>query len=253
MTRIERQKRIVELVAHHDRMTVSGLSSMFNCSMMTIRRDLEYLEREGLVKKIHGGVVNARPDALQSTFYDRIKESSSEKTLIGRAAAGLVKNGDVVFFDSSTTTYAAVDNLPYDLSCTAITCGLVTAVKLATKPRINVIVIGGSVDKTTLTSVNFIATKQISLFQADLFILSTNSISYPEGIYEQSLPLIELKKCFAAQAKRTVLLADHRKFDRKSLSLSLELEDISTIITDGEAPRPVIEKIRALGVEVRVV
>jgi DeoR/GlpR family transcriptional regulator of sugar metabolism len=253
MAKQERQKKLMDLLNQNERMEVSDLAERLNCSMMTIRRDLEFLENEGVVKKIHGGVINLKNDYLQSSFYDRIKECSREKMLIGQAAVELIKNDNIVFFDASTTSLAAVDNIPNSLSFTAITNGLMTAVRLSSKPYVNVIAIGGDIDSPTLSSVNFLAIKQIELFQADLFILSTNSISYPEGIYENCLPLIELKKSFAARAEKTILLADHRKFNRKSLSLSLELKEISTIITDKKAPSSIIDKIKTSGVEVIVV
>ena len=253
MAKSERQKKLMELLRQNERMEVSDLAQILNCSMMTIRRDLEFLEKEGAVKKIHGGVINLKNDYLQSSFYDRIKECSVEKTLIGQAAVKLIHNDDIVFFDASTTALTAVDNIPNSLSFTAITSGLMTAVHLSSKPYVNVITIGGDLDKPTLSSVNFLANKQIDLFQADLFILSTNSISYPEGIYENYLPLIELKKSFAARAKKTILLADYRKFNRTSLSLSLELQELSTIITDKKAPSSIIANIKTRGVEVIIV
>jgi DeoR family fructose operon transcriptional repressor len=253
MHKMGRQKEILELLSQCERIEVAELSSKFDCSMMTIRRDLEELQAEGIVRKVHGGVIYLRGNSAQPSFYDRIKECKEEKALIGRAAAELIKNGDIVFLDGSTTCLAAAENIPHSLSFTAITNGLMTAVRLSSKSNTDVIVIGGAVDSPTLCSANFLAIRQIEMFQADLFLLSTNSISYPEGIYEKNLSLIELKKSFAARAKKTVLLADYRKFERKSLSLSLELKDIAVVITDKRAPAGILAELRGRGMEVIVV
>lgn len=250
----ERHKKLLDLLNQNEMMEVSDLARILDCSMMTIRRDLESLSTEGLVKKIHGGAVSVKSnDFLQPSFYERIKENSEEKNRIGKAAVNLLQNDDIVFFDGSTTSLAVVDNIPGSLSLTAITNGLVTATRLASMPNINVIIIGGDVNSPTLSSANYVAKSQIEIYKADYFFLSTNSVLYPEGIYEKSMSLIEIKKSFAAQAKKTVLLADHRKFNRNSLSLSLEFKDISIMITDKKTPAAILDQIRASNVEVIVV
>lgn len=253
MIKQERQRMIVDLMNQNDMMGVADLAERLNCSMMTIRRDLESLENEGTLKRIHGAAINVKNDYLQPSFYDRIQECSEEKIRIGKAAIELIKNGDIVFFDGSTTALTAANNIPESLHITAVTNGLMTAVSLASKPNINVIIVGGDINSPTLSSVNFLAKKQIELFHADHFILSTNSISYPDGIFEKSLALIDIKKSFAARAKNTILLVDYRKFNRNSLSLSLALEEISTIITDIKAPPDEVSEIRGIGIEVIVV
>jgi len=234
-------------------MSVAELSERLNTSMMTIRRDLEDLEKEGIVKKVHGGAVLLKHDKEQPTFQERIIEYSSEKQRIGREAAKLVTQDSIIFFDSGTTPLAVIDNISDELEFTAITSGLMTAVALCNKPKVNVVSIGGEVHCSSYTSVNHLAVEMINRFHADIAFISTKAFSVPGGTYEPLLPLIEVKKAIVEVSKKVVLVADHSKFDNKSLCLSIPMQDIDLIITDDKTPGHIVTEIKNLGKEIIVV
>ena len=253
MLKTQRQKNLVDLILSNEVMSVADLSERLNTSMMTIRRDLDFLEQKGIIKKIHGGAVLIKNESNQPTFHERIDEYSDLKQRIGKEAVKLIKEGSVVFFDAGTTTLAAVDNLPEDLEFTAITTGLMTAVALCRKPKVNIVSIGGNIHCSSYSSTNHIAVDMIKSFNADMAFISTKAFSLPQGTYESLLQLIEVKRAIVSVSKKVVLLADHSKFESKSLSLSVPTKNINMIITDNLAPVKIIDEIKKTGIEMIVV
>lgn len=234
-------------------MSIADLSEKLNSSMMTVHRDLEYLEQKGIVKKVHGGAILVKSENNQPSFHERIDEYSKEKSRIGKEAAKLIKEGSIVFFDAGTTPLAVIDSIPGDLEFTAITTGLMTAIALCNKPNVNVINIGGNIHHTSYSSTNHISVELIKRFNADLAFISAKAFSLPEGTFEPLLPLIEVKRAIVSVSNKVVLLLDHSKFETRSLCLSIPIEEIHTIITDSRTPKNFIDELREMGKEVFVV
>jgi DeoR/GlpR family transcriptional regulator of sugar metabolism len=250
MFKEERQKNLVDLLTSSQAMSVYDLSKELNSSMMTIRRDLEDLELKGVIKKLHGGAVLVKEDMIQPPFEERINESGIEKQAIGKAACGLIRNGDIVFFDAGTTTLAAAQSVPDDLEFTAITTGLMTAIVLCGKPRVNVIHIGGCIHHTSYSSTNQMSVEMIRRFNANMAFISTKAVSFPEGTFESLLELIEVKQAMVSVSEKVILLADHNKFVTKSLCLAIPMDKIHLLITDSQTSEEVLGKIRETGVHI---
>lgn len=248
----KRLKFILDLMKEEEIIRVTELARQLNLSTMTVRRDLTYLEKQGLIKKIHGGATLAEKEDDDPPFFDRVIKFSEEKTCIGIAAAKLIKPHDIVFMDAGTTTYAMVQHIPEDHIFTAISTGLMTTVLLSSKPNINLISIGGDIHRDSLSSVNTVAIEQIKKYNADLAFISTKGIYVDEGAFEWLVSLIDVKKAMASMSRKTVLLADHSKFGKKSLSLTIPTDRIDIIVTDSKTPNEVIKYLRGRGVEVIV-
>lgn len=247
-----RQKELMKLLKIDNMMSIFDLSQKLNSSMMTIRRDLDNLEKTGIVKKVHGGALLIKNE-IQPPFYDRVEELNNEKDRIGRKAGELVVSGAIVFFDAGTTPLAVIEYIPDDIEFTAITTGLMTAVALCNKPRANVICVGGNIHHSSYSSMSYISVDQIKKFNADIAFISTKAISIPYGTYEAQLQLIEVKRAIVEVSNKIVLLADHSKFETNSLSLSIALDKINLIITDNQTNVIDIEKLRKLGKDVILV
>jgi len=250
MLKTQRQESLIKLLEADSIMSVSDLSRRLNSSMMTIRRDLEYLEQKGIVKRIHGGVILSKPEADQPSFYERFEEFSAEKHAIGRIAAGMIQPGQIVFFDAGTTALAAVEYIPDDLEFTALTPGLLTAAALCNKPGVNLISLGGYIHKSSFSATNTLTIESILNFHANLAFITTKAFHFPEGTYEAQLPLIEVKRAMTAVSEIIILLADHSKFDKRSLSHAIPLEKINKIITDDKTPAAICESLRNKGIEI---
>ena len=249
MAKNQRQEKLLLILAKKKTVKVSELIESVKFSPMTIHRDLEWLEQNGIVKRSHGDVTLIRNDAGQPSFHERISEFSHEKYIIGKRAAKLIKPGSVVFFDAGTTPLAVTDHIPDDLKFTAITTGILTAAALCGKPLINVISIGGSIHHSSYSSVNRMAVDSIQNFHADLAFISTKSVILPEGTYEPNLPLIEIKQAIVHSSDKIALLADNSKFETKSMCKAVPLEMIDTIISDSGLASRYLQQIEQSGKE----
>lgn len=251
MYKEKRHKDMIDLLSVNNIMSVSELSEKLNASKMTIRRDLEYLEEKGIAKKVHGGALFIKNENYnqQPSFYDRIDEFSEEKKKIGKAAASMIEDGDIIFIDAGTTSLSVAHNIPDNIECTAITTGLMTAVTLCGNPKINVISIGGSIHSSSLSAIDQMAIECIDKFNANKAFISTKAITLPNGTYEAQLSLIEVKKRIVKQSDKVILLADHSKFESKSLCKAIPISDIDVIVTDGGLAQNLADTIRDLGIE----
>ena len=244
MHKEQRHRDMIDLLSINNIMSVTELSERLNASKMTIRRDLEQLEEKGFIKRVHGGALYIRNNDLQPSFYERINEASDEKKKIGKAAAELIENDDIVFFDAGTTSLSVAYHIPDNIEFTAITTGLMTAIALCDKPKVNIINIGGSIHTSSMSSINHMAIENICKFNADKAFISTKAVALPEGTYEAQMALIEIKKAIVQQSEKIILLADHSKFKTKSLSKAIPLNDIDIIITDSKIPEILVDEIK---------
>lgn len=249
MNRSERHKKLVEIIKETTAISVSDLSDKLCVSMMTIRRDLNSLEQQGVIKKIHGGAFFLKndideSDTVQPSFQQRINEHGDYKNKIGKEAVKHINQGDVVFFDAGTTTLALVSHIPPDLEFTAITPAIITAASLCNFKNVNVITIGGDIHHSSYSSVNYMAIEMIKKLNASTAFISTKALVSPIGTYEAVLPLVEVKRAIVEASEKTILLADHSKFEMKSLCKSISIEDIDLIITDEMAPADAVDELR---------
>lgn len=243
----------MDLLGSRGAVSISEMAGTLGASMMTIRRDIDSLEKEGLVRKMHGSAVLVGSDSSQPSYHERVAECQEEKDRIGKAAAAMIWKGSIVIFDAGTTPQAVVQHIPQDLEFTAITTGLMTATALCSRTNANVICIGGNIHQSSYSAINYFATEMIARFHADLAFISTKSVSLPDGLFEMQLPLIEIKRAISAVSDKVVLLADHRKFSSKALCLSVPIKEIDLIITDGQVPEDAQALLDSLNIEYKLV
>ncbi|GHU16479.1 GntR family transcriptional regulator [Spirochaetia bacterium] len=248
MVKSLRHKNIMEMLNSKGAVSISEIAASFGASMMTIRRDIDILEKNGQVCKMHGFATLAGETA-QPPFQERAGEFTEEKNRIGRAAAAMIKKDSIVMFDAGTSTLAITQYIPEDLEFTAVTTGLMTAAALCNCKKANIICIGGNIHHSSYSVINYMGIEMLSRFRADLAFISTKAISLPEGLFEMYLPLIEIKKAIVSHSDKIVLLADHSKFSAKALCLSVPLQDISLVITDDGLPENVLKKLAEMGKE----
>lgn len=248
---IQRQEALIDLVEKKGVISVSELSETLSVSQITIRRDLGHLAKEGLVERIHGGALK-KVETFQSSFFARQKLQKVEKEKIGKRAAELIKDGDVVFFDASSTTLEVAKNLPESIHITAITPALYTTCELCKKPQISIILIGGEIEKQTMSTIGSSAIRKIRQYNTDKLFLSTHAVSLKEGIFERLLALVEVKRAMIKSSKEVILLADHSKFGFVSLLKVIPIKQINVVITDDKTSPEYIKILEGEGVEVLI-
>lgn len=251
----QRRQRIVALVREAGSVTVAGLEGDLGISPATARRDLTALERQGKVKRTHGGAVLPGLTQLEDSFQQRLEEAVEAKGRLAHAAAGLVEADETVFIDSSTTAfYAARLMLAGKPSVTCLT-NLVPVMGLfstAEPAGTSMVGVGGIYRALTLSFVGPCAVRTVESYLADRAFVSVKGIT-AEGYLTDADPMeAEVKRAMIRQSEKPVLLVDGRKFERRGLSVIAHVSEVSLVMA-SDARQAHVEALERLGVEVKSV
>lgn len=234
--------------------SILELAELIGVSPSTIRRDLEYLERENYIDRTHGGAVLARPRSMFEPHFEISAHiARTEKAAIGREAAKRVEAGDSVIFDSSSTVReAARAVIARRIPLTAITNDLTTASLFAQEAGITTIVIGGTVRPGSTTLIGSPGTNFLQEIHADLAFIGTHSICDLK-LSETSIEASHMKRAIIDAASRVIALADSSKFQEPSFSLICTVDAVDEIITDSKLPADIAESIKNAGTTLTMV
>jgi DeoR family transcriptional regulator of aga operon len=248
----ERQQQIAQFIREYKRATVAELSERFDVSEATIRRDLEKLDSEGEIQRAHGGAVAVERAAPEPPVVHRMVENEEEKRRIGRAAAQLVQDGDIIFLGSGTTTLEVARNLDDKKNLTVITNALNVVNQLAGKQNITVIVTGGLFRHSELSLIGHITEQALRELCANKVIMGIRAISIEEGLTNDYLPETMTDRAIIQFAPEVILVADHSKFGKASTALVAPITSLQKIVTDAGISPQIVADLRARGIEVIV-
>jgi DeoR/GlpR family transcriptional regulator of sugar metabolism len=247
-----RRLRIAEYVRQHESgiVTVAELSQFLAVSDMTIRRDLAYLERQAILRRVHGGAIAYQPADGEKSFMYRSTRADPQKKIIGWLAAHLVNDGDRIILDAGTTTLQVANNLLCKNRLTIITNNIPIAKELSQCTNIVIVLLGGIVKHNEMCTVGNMVKQSLSLLSADKYFLSATSFSIRMGAMETDMAETEIKQAMLRSAGETILVADSSKFNITSLIQVAPLMQIHKIVTDDRLPPEAIREIETQGVEV---
>ncbi len=254
MDSIERQNQIVELILSKGRVSIPEICESFGVSEMTARRDLAHLDRQGLVRRFHGGAAASLGRSWEPPFTTRSSKYQEAKVAIGRKAAELVIDGDSIALDVGTTTLEIVPglqakrNLTIITSCFQIANMVVQYVPLEVAARL--IVTGGIVRPRELSMVGPIPQQVYEEFHFDKAFIGTAGISLQDGLTEYNMEDTQIKQVLIRNARERLVVADGSKLGVTTFATVAPLKAIDKIVTDGSAPLDIVEEIRKQGVEV---
>lgn len=247
----ERHRAIVTLVTEKGSARVTELARQYGVTEETIRRDLERLEGEGRLLRSHGGAV-ALVDAPGERHYsERERANVREKIAIARHAVGLIREGDTVVLDASTTVLQIARLLP-DLDLTVLTNGMQAALTLADRPRIRVICTGGALSPASLSFAGPQAEETLLAYHVHKAFFSCTGVDLEFGLSDINERQAMLKLRMMLIAERSYLLADSSKFGIKSLRRFARIDEIGELITDSGAEIETVRRFREAGTTVVV-
>jgi len=247
MLQPERVMQIREMIQENKMVTISELSKIFKVSPSTIRRDLKILEKERVVDRFYGGVATYTSRTL---FAEREQINKEEKKLIGIEGAKLVKNGATIILDAGTTVIQVAKNLNHKKNITVITTTINIARLLEGKPGFKVLLTGGLLSLETDSLIGVLAKQTFDHINADIAFLGCEGISIDSGVMYPDLDIAEIKRAIVNSAKETVLVADHSKFNRISLTSAFPITAVNKIITDNKLSQEYIKALESKGIEV---
>ncbi|MEH7049856.1 DeoR/GlpR family DNA-binding transcription regulator [Bacillus pseudomycoides] len=228
---VERRNKIIEILEQREHVEVSYLSDAFQVSLMTIRRDLEKLEKDGKVIRMYGGVKLKTKRVYEYSMEERLNSNKREKLAIAREAARLIEDGDVVAFDASTTALEVSKLIKDRKDVTVVTNNLSIAIELADAPEVVVILRGKSL------SVMGASLKQyLEAIYIDKAFISSKALSFHEGLTDTAIDEGEAKQAMLSKSSEVIVLADHTKLGKVAFYKVCDKQGITKIITDELIP-----------------
>ena len=229
-----KEKEILEFLQSKEFATVEQIAKSLYLSESTVRRKLNVLQNQGLVTRTHGGAkINDRNNVLPG-FTFRFHKNIIEKKKMAKVGASLIKDGDVIFIDGSTSAFYVATFLKGLKNISVITNGIDTLSELA-KTDIKTYSTGGAISKTNNSVlVGYQVENTINNFYADIMFFSTSAISSNGKIYDCYEEETSMRKTMIANSRIKVLLLDSTKFTATSPYTICSVDDIDYLITDKD-------------------
>ncbi|KKB74464.1 MULTISPECIES: DeoR/GlpR family DNA-binding transcription regulator [Bacillus] len=226
----ERLISIIDYLKEHKRISVDQICSLLHVSRDTARRDLVKLKERGVIIRTRGGAILPTNHDEIKDYSGRLNIVSEEKNMIGKAAASLIREGDRVIFDASTTVQACAEHLP-DLNCTIITNSINQAEVLSSRKGVDIHLLGGKLQKEHRFLYGASVIEKLSSYHVDKALIGV------VGVSEHGLSIAHeedgmVKRKIISQAEQVIALADHSKIGRTDFFQYAELSDIDLLITD---------------------
>ncbi len=250
MLAIERRNRILERIALEGTVVISDLSREFNVVEETIRRDLEKLSEDKLLKKTYGGAVALQSLNIDLPYSVRKSANVELKRSVAKKIAAQIKDGSFLMFDASSTAIYVTQEILGRKNITLITNSVEILFELSTKVRgWTVLSTGGTLKEGALSLVGSSAEKMIGGFHVDLAVCSAKGIDSDKGVTDSNESDAQIKKAIFAAADRKILAVDSTKFGVISFVRVCDFSDVDTIVTDTKPALPYIERIAQSGAE----
>lgn len=245
-----RRATIAERLRIEGEASISELAALFGTSEMTIRRDFDFLEMEGLARRARGGAISIQSRSLEPPILQRATHMATAKHHIGHAAAALLRENETVVIDVGTTTHEMVKAIPEGLALTVITSSLLIATELSTKPSIKTILTGGVIRHGELSLVGPRAQASFSDLNCDTIFVGVAGISDASGLSEYNLDDADVKRAAIKSGRRVIVLADASKIGRVAFVTFAPISVVDLLITNASPDNAVIRRMKEHDVEV---
>lgn len=241
----ERQVFIVGLAKREGRVDAGALAEQLKVSAETIRRDLTVLERQGLLRRTHGGAIPLQRLGFDPVLVTRASTMVEEKARIGKTAVSYLPAEGSILIDAGTTTAALAESIPSDRSLTVLTGALPTALALAGQENLTVLMPGGAIRARSLCAVGPWAVRDLSEVCVDTAFMGTNGLSIERGLTTSDQSEAVTKRAMISAARRVVVLCDHSKIGADDFFRFASLSDVDVLITDTDLDADLAEDLSA--------
>lgn len=250
----ERRALILSVLEKNKEVSVTTLSQQYGVSEVTIRKDLNELQRRNLVMRTRGGVVrNPKTGSDKDTAVESKRMyNMAEKQAVGRLAATLIHNDDTILLDSGTTTLEIAKNLSRFEHLTVITNSMDIALELLKYDRFTIILLGGHVRLTSHSLVGPLAEATLRNFYFDKLFLGIDSFNMEEGISTPNIEEAHLNQSMIEKSKEVIAVCDSSKFNRRSFAFIAPVKKLNAVITDNAVSQDIKAKLREQGVNVYI-
>jgi DeoR family fructose operon transcriptional repressor len=245
----ERRIAIVERAKKDGRVDVVTAAQEFSVAVETIRRDLDVLQRRGLMRRVHGGAIALDRFSREYSVAERRALNFESKKKIAEIASHYIPDSGSVYLDAGTSTECLAPYLRDKKNLTVITNSLILATQIADSTT-QVILLSGRIRPVTLSAVGELALSAMENFHADIAFLGTNGVDTEIGFTTPDPDEAAVKRKMIAHSRETIMIADSSKFGKTCASRFARISDVDRIVTNLEADQDLIFEVEKSGVEV---
>lgn len=227
----ERRQRILDLVSRQGIVSLEDLVRAVEASESTIRRDLDFWHKQGILKRTHGGAMFVGDNGSLPALEERSARQTEEKKQIAKTAAARIRDGDAILLDGGTTTLE-VARLLVGRHLQIVTNSLPIANLFANSRETDLVILGGYVYPKTGVALGQLTVKMMEDVHVHQTIMSVSGLT-TRGLFNGNLLLVETERQMMRCADEVVVVADHTKVGRQALAFLCELSAIDTLIVDG--------------------
>lgn len=232
----ERKRKIIHWLEKEGKVQVRALATNLEVSDETIRRDLERLDKDGVLRKVYGGAIKMDKQPGELPFDIKTMLHWKEKKAISKKAAELVEDGDIVFVGNGTTPLEMVRFIAEKKNITLITPSLPALLLAMEVFTGRIIFIGGEFERNQKYTSGPLADGMIRYLKANKAFIAAGGISSNNGITDYDIEASDISRKMMERADETVILADHSKFGKTAFAYICGLSDVTILVTDSECP-----------------
>jgi DeoR/GlpR family transcriptional regulator of sugar metabolism len=249
----ERRQSLLDILRRQPGLRVSEIAKALGVSEGTVRNDLNALEEEGRLKRVHGGAVLTEQNQFQNnSFVRRYNQNEAAKIAIAREAALLVEDGDSMFLDASSTCYYLARALSERAKLRVMTNGFEVARELAQNASNSVILVGGVVNNDSSSVTGLLSEQIIAEMHIEKAFFSCSGFSIERGMTEVHFEEAQLKRKAIESAQRVIALIDSSKFGKEDLTPFARPDRITVLITDLGLTPEWADKLKKAGIDLTV-
>lgn len=252
MMKDERRSRIIDTLKQNRMIKVSDLMQEYDVSIETVRRDLEYLEKQGYLKRVYGGAVVHGLHGEEPSYENREVVNYEEKYAIGRKTAELINDGDTVFIEVGTTSREVATHLRSKRNLTVITNSLAVAQILLQNKSCRVIMLGGEFRHGEMATSGHMAANDLRQFYANKAIIGVGGISLASGVTDYNLPESGIRRIMMERSDTVIAVADYSKFGVTAMNHICPIKALDILVVDWSVHQKTIMEYQNAGIEVVV-
>lgn len=239
----ERRTRLLEILDRDGSLRVESAAESLGVSTMTVRRDLDDLERDGLVRRVRGGAVAA---IVPQGFGARRGVRGAAKEEIARKALDLLPRGGAAAFDASSTVGALALRLDASHELLVVTNSYENLRAAQGRPGVEATLVGGSLELRTDSFVGAVACQTAASMHYAKFFTSAAALDPEFGTSEATLDEVQVKRVFADNADETIVLADSTKLGHRATARALQWKHVALLVTELDSSDPQLDPFRDL-------
>ena len=241
----EREKKILNHLYEDNSITSTQLCERFGITVVTLRKDLDHLESNGLIIRTHGGAV----PVYDATIIERQKLNNEEKQAIAKAAADMINEGDRIMISAGTTSSLILRHLHGKRNIHVVTNSTLLLTYSRMNPHISITLVGGEFMPSAEAIAGTIALRELDQFHVSKAFIGADGYSIEGGITAHHTELAEICKKMINRSERTILISDISKYNKKGFAYIGELNQLDTLIT-GKLPDTGIKELSELGLKI---